>query len=130
MHLNVKFLALILSCSFNVHAADNEILEPTATRLIKGTACTVLDEPFALPDDTNQWRQHVTDYMAPLLTTSELQEIWDTLLDLTIINTPNKEQRAVTIQETYNTLKGQNDGQKLTYLKGSLTHRHRYMHQN
>lgn len=134
MRLNAQFLALILSCSFNAHAMDQENLELATPIPLKIIAPSDLNESFSLPENTSKWRQCVTDYMAPGITTQDLQEVWFELLDLTmavkgIVNAPNPKRRAKTIQQTYGTLKSENNEDRLNYLNKLLERHKQYIHQ-
>lgn len=88
-----------------------------------------LPTKFQLPDDLSQWQQATSAYMADVITTSELVEKWQQLLDFTMpttgeFNPINKTRREATIISSHDRFLKMNEIERLTFLT-NLMERHK-----
>lgn len=88
--------------------------------------------PFTLPQDLTQWQSVSTEYMTPVLTTQDLKDKWQELLNLTMpidgafdpINTARREK---TIVFTFQAFQDIPEHQRLDKLQGLIDRHQRYV---
>ncbi len=85
--------------------------------------------PFTLPSDLTLWQKATNDYMTPVLTTQDLKDKWQILLDFTMpkhgnFNPTDPARRAITIIQSFNKMLDLDEVNRSIYLN-NLLERHK-----